>query len=41
MESNGRFSILFDKGMAGLDFLKELKVEVKAKGRVSELFADE
>ena len=41
MENNGKFSILFDKGLAGPDFLNELKVEVKAKGLVSELYADE
>ena len=32
---------MFDKGLAGLDFINELGVEVKAKGTVSELFADD
>ena len=41
IERSGNFSILFNKGLAGLDFINELGVEVKTKGTVSELFADE
>lgn len=33
--------MLFDKGVAGLDLIRQLGVEVKAKGTVSEVFADD
>ena len=36
----GSFSVLFDKGLAGLDFLKIIGVEVKTRGTISELWAD-
>ena len=41
IESNGKFSIYFDKGLTGLDFITELGVEAKAEGTVSQLFFDE
>ena len=33
--------MLFDKKLAGLDFIKDIDIEVKANGKVSDSFADE
>ena len=41
VESNGQFSIFFDKGLTGLDFITELGIEARAVGTVSLLFVDE
>ena len=41
IQANGSFSVLFDEGIAGLDFLQNLEVEVKAKGTISIYWADE
>ena len=38
--NNGKFSVLFDEGLAGPDFILNLGVEVKAVGKVSTLWAD-
>ena len=41
VEPSGKFSIFFDKGLTGLDFITELGVEAKATGTVSDRFSDE
>ena len=41
VKSDGTFTILFNKGLAGLHFIKELDKEVKAKGAVSHLYVDD
>ena len=41
VSESGDFSMYFDKGIAGLSFLKELGVEISAKGSISTLFADD
>ena len=35
IQSNGVFSIFFDKGLTGLDFIAELGVEIKTLGTIS------
>lgn len=41
VEPNGKFSIHFNQGLSGLDFITEMGVEVKASGSVSDIFADD
>ena len=41
IQPNGVFSIYFDKGLTGLDFISELGVELKMKGSLSKVYADE
>ena len=41
IQSNGVFSIFFDKGLTGLDFIAELGVEIKTSGTISAQYADE
>ena len=41
IQSNGVFSIFFDKGLTGLDFIAELDVDIKARGTISGQYADE
>lgn len=38
--ASGDFAMLFNGGIIGLDFIGQIGVEVKAKGFVSNLFAD-
>ena len=32
IEASGKFFLIFNKGLAGLDFVKELGVEIKTTG---------
>ena len=41
VKPNGKFHLLFDKGLTGLDFINEIGVEIKTKGKISTLYADE
>ena len=41
IKPNGKFHLLFDKGLTGLDFINEIGVEIKTKGKISDLYADE
>ena len=41
MERNGDFDLLFSDKLLGLVYLKPLGVDMKTKGTVSELYADE
>ena len=41
VEPSGKFSILFDISLTGLDFVTELGVEIKSDGVVSDAFADD
>ena len=41
VKADGSFSLLFDKDLAGLDFITQIGTKVKTSGIVSELFADE
>ena len=40
VKPTGSFSILFNKGLAGLDVISQLEKEVKATGSISSKFAD-
>ena len=41
VKSDGSFTIFFNKGLAGLDVIKELDKEIKSKGAVSHIYADD
>ena len=41
VEPSGRFSLIFNEGMAGMTILEQIEVEIKTQGQISALFADD